>query len=340
MRELAGLDFDEIGAAFESSPAVARQTLYEARLGLREMERGREMSCEDVMRQLSDADGRAVRRRDLRAHLRACPSCRAFRDEIGARRAGLAAIAPLPLAASAGLLHGILGVHSGAAGGGAAGTAAGAAAGKAMATSAIAKSAAAVAAVAVLGGAAADRGGLVDLPLTVGAPTVSGGTSKAASAAAAARSLTGPAPAAGGTAAVRKVAETAASTADGATADRPGEASDQAPVERRSRSDNGASPPGGGYGRSASAHGRPDRPPAASSHGQQTAAAHRQSHAGSPGQGDGKPAANPPAAPGKAPPPKAKAPPAVPAPAPPPEPSGQNRSGGPPDGAGPPGLED
>src|SRR6187200_1176041 len=33
MRELGGLDYEQIGAAFESSPAVARQTVYEARLG-------------------------------------------------------------------------------------------------------------------------------------------------------------------------------------------------------------------------------------------------------------------------------------------------------------------
>ena len=31
MRELGGLDFEEIGAALGTSPAVARQTLYEAR---------------------------------------------------------------------------------------------------------------------------------------------------------------------------------------------------------------------------------------------------------------------------------------------------------------------
>src|SRR4051812_27815794 len=34
MRELGGLDFDGIAAALGTSPAVARQTLYEARLGL------------------------------------------------------------------------------------------------------------------------------------------------------------------------------------------------------------------------------------------------------------------------------------------------------------------
>src|SRR6476646_4061163 len=46
MRELGGLDFAEIGAALGTSAAVARQTLYEARLGLGRMEAGREMTCE------------------------------------------------------------------------------------------------------------------------------------------------------------------------------------------------------------------------------------------------------------------------------------------------------
>ena len=43
MREAAGLDFEVIAAALETSPAVARQTLYEARLGLRQMDAGRDM---------------------------------------------------------------------------------------------------------------------------------------------------------------------------------------------------------------------------------------------------------------------------------------------------------
>lgn len=175
MRELAGLDFAEIGAAFDTSAAVARQTLYEARLSLRQMEEGREMSCEIVMRALSDADGRVTRRRDVRAHLRSCESCRAFRASIAERRGELAAIAPLPFAVSAWLLQGVLGGSAGALGaatgigagasGGLAGTI-GAGAGKAVATSAIAKSAAAVAVVAAVGVSAAERGGVIDLPLT------------------------------------------------------------------------------------------------------------------------------------------------------------------------------
>ena len=189
MRELGGLGFEEIGDAFETTPAVARQTLYEARQSLRQMEEGREMSCETVTRALSDADGRVTRRRDLRAHLRSCADCRAFRDGIAARSEELTAIAPLPLAVSAGLLHSILGGQAGAASvaasvgagaggiGGLAGTV-GAGAGKVVATSAVVKSAATVAVVAAVGVGAADRGGAIDLPLTGGEGKATKGVSK------------------------------------------------------------------------------------------------------------------------------------------------------------------
>jgi RNA polymerase sigma factor (sigma-70 family) len=159
MRELAGLDFAEIGTALGTSPAVARQTLYEARLSLRQMDEGREMSCESVTRALSDGDGRVARRRDLRAHLRACASCRRFGEEIESRERDLAALSPLPALAAAGLLQGLLGGH-GAGGGGLVGTLGGGAA-KSLGASAALKGAATVAVVAAIGVGAADRGGLI-----------------------------------------------------------------------------------------------------------------------------------------------------------------------------------
>jgi len=100
MRELSGLDFDEIAAALGTSPGVARQTLYEARLSLRQMDEGREMSCQSVTKALSDGDGRVVRRRDIRSHLRSCPSCREFRARIKTRERELGALSPLPAAAA------------------------------------------------------------------------------------------------------------------------------------------------------------------------------------------------------------------------------------------------
>jgi len=165
MRELAGLEFAEIGAALGTSPAVVRQTVYEARLSLRQMDEGREMSCETVTKALSDGDGRVIRRRDVRAHLRTCADCRRFRGEIDARERDFTALAPLPAVAAAGLLHGLLGGHG--AGGGLAGVLGGGAA-KSIGASTALKGAATVAVVAAIGVTAADRGGLIDASLPGG----------------------------------------------------------------------------------------------------------------------------------------------------------------------------
>jgi RNA polymerase sigma factor (sigma-70 family) len=165
MRELSGLSFEQIGVAFDTSPAVARQTVYEARIGLQQMSEGRDMRCEEVCRALSDGDGRTIRRRDIRAHLRTCPSCSAFRDGVTERRRDLAALSPLPVVASAGLLHAILAGGQGSSSGAGLAGAVGAGAGKAVATSAIVKSAATVAVVAAVGVSAADRGNLIHVGL-------------------------------------------------------------------------------------------------------------------------------------------------------------------------------
>jgi len=90
MRELSGLDFVDIGAALGTSGAVVRQTLYEARRNLEQMDSGRGMRCEVVAQVLSDADGRISGRREIRAHLRDCPRCRRFQDRIEARKEAFA----------------------------------------------------------------------------------------------------------------------------------------------------------------------------------------------------------------------------------------------------------
>lgn len=113
MRELSGLDFAEIGAALDTSGAVVRQSLYEARRNLEQMDHGRGMKCEAVTRVLSDADRRITRRRDIRAHLRDCPDCRRFQDAIGKREGVLVAIPPIPATAAAGIAQALLGGSSG-----------------------------------------------------------------------------------------------------------------------------------------------------------------------------------------------------------------------------------
>jgi RNA polymerase sigma factor (sigma-70 family) len=168
MRETGGLDFEEIAAALGTSSAVARQTLYEARLGLREMDAGRAMECAAVTKAISDGDGRVRRRRDLRAHLRGCDDCRRFAEEIDSRRTAFAAISPLPAVAVAAMLRGLGGGGAAAGGAGASGAgtglgAAGAGAAKSIGTATMLKGVATVGAVVAIGVGGADLGGVIHL---------------------------------------------------------------------------------------------------------------------------------------------------------------------------------
>jgi RNA polymerase sigma factor (sigma-70 family) len=294
MRELAGLGFDEIAAALGTSAAVARQTLYEARLSLRQMEAGREMSCALVTRALSDGDGRVIRRRDIRAHLRGCPDCRRFREEVESRRHDLAAISPLPAAAAAGLLHGLLGGQGGS-GAGLAGALGGGAA-KSLGVSAAVKSAAAVAVVAAVGVTAADRGGLIDVspshraePQQIQSQRPAGAAAPAAASRAARLSAAGPGVGAAGSlrAGVHRGRAADAARSIGSEATQGTDAANAAGSIHSSH---------GGPVAHAHAHGRGHEKqlPAASAHGQQTAAAHKAAgHGGGHGHGH-KAASHPP----------------------------------------------
>jgi RNA polymerase sigma factor (sigma-70 family) len=164
MRELSGLDYAEIAAALDASPAATKQLVFEARTALHEMAEGREMSCDSVRRVLSEADRRKLRGRKVRAHMKACAGCRDFHKMMSVRRRDLAALAPpLPATAAAALLSAFLGGGHGGGSGGLAALAGGTAA-KAAATSAVAKSVAAIAVVATVGaGTAAVTGNLPDV---------------------------------------------------------------------------------------------------------------------------------------------------------------------------------
>jgi RNA polymerase sigma factor (sigma-70 family) len=274
MRELAGLDFAEIGAALGTSPAVARQTLYEARLSLRQMDEGREMSCETVLEALSDGDGRVSRRRDLRAHLRSCPGCRSFHEEIEGRERDLAALSPLPALAAAGLLQGLLGGHGG---GGLAGALGGGAA-KSLGASAALKGAATVAVVAAIGVTAADRGGLihVGLPGDGGSQATEVRQPAGAGSAAAQPTEAGAAAlsATAGSAAGAKGAGHLGASHAGKAASSEGKANAEADPAPTSPGNSVTHPHGKGHEKQL---------PSASAHGQQTAASHKAANHGSAG---------------------------------------------------------
>ena len=176
LRELNDLDYSEIAAVFGIAEGAARQAVHEARTMLGELSAGRAIPCADIRELISARDGRVMRGRKVRSHLRACPTCEGFHAAIGQRRAGLAAVAPPlggPLAAS--ILNGLL---AGGSAGGAAGTslAAGAGAGATVAGSgaAVAESVGMAALTAKMtGGAGVVAKSLVAFGATA---TVAGGT--------------------------------------------------------------------------------------------------------------------------------------------------------------------
>jgi RNA polymerase sigma factor (sigma-70 family) len=142
MRELSGLSHEEIALVLGTSVGAAKQTIFEARRSLSEFAEGRVMACDEVRKVVSDADGRSLRSRRVRAHLSDCAGCAEFAEAIATRSADLRAFSPaLPATAAAAVLARSLGAGSGHSGGGAAGLAAGTAgktAGAALATKAIA----------------------------------------------------------------------------------------------------------------------------------------------------------------------------------------------------------
>jgi RNA polymerase sigma factor (sigma-70 family) len=110
LRELNGLSHAEIGTVLEMSPSAVKQAIFEARTALFSCREGREMACHDVRRMLSDGDGRILRGRGVRAHLRSCPDCRRFKSDLEHRPAALRMLAPpLPTAGAATLLSQLLG---------------------------------------------------------------------------------------------------------------------------------------------------------------------------------------------------------------------------------------
>ena len=111
------------------------------------------MLCADVQRALSDGDGRVLRGRRMRAHVRSCRACRTFKTALAHRPADLAALAPaLPATAGAALLAHLLPGAAKAGLASSAGAAAGAGAGGGIATTVATKVAIVALATATLAG--------------------------------------------------------------------------------------------------------------------------------------------------------------------------------------------
>jgi RNA polymerase sigma factor (sigma-70 family) len=108
LRELCGLGHEEIATVLDMNARAVKQTIFEAREALHQCAEGRAMVCAEVQQALSDGDGRVLRSRRMRAHVRSCRACRRFKAELVQRPRDLSALVPA-LPAGGGLLAQLLG---------------------------------------------------------------------------------------------------------------------------------------------------------------------------------------------------------------------------------------
>jgi RNA polymerase sigma factor (sigma-70 family) len=122
LAEAAGLSHAEVAEVLGCEVASVKGLVFRARNALMERRLARDTSCDEIREQLATLRGGALRRNELRHHLRSCPGCSAYRDEVRRQRQMLASA--LPVAPSIGLKGSVMaaaGLGGGAVGGASAG---------------------------------------------------------------------------------------------------------------------------------------------------------------------------------------------------------------------------
>ena len=129
LAEAADLSHAEVAGVLGCEVARVKALVFRARSGLIERRDARETPCTEIREQLANLRGGSLRRSELRHHLRHCPGCSDYREQVRQQRQMLAVA--LPVVPSLGLKSSVLsaaGVGGGAAGGAAAAAGGGAAA--------------------------------------------------------------------------------------------------------------------------------------------------------------------------------------------------------------------
>ena len=122
LAELGDLSHPEVADVLDCEVQKVKALVFRARSGLMERREARETPCAEIQEQLANLRGGALRRSELRHHLRGCEACRSYREQVRRQRQLVAAI--LPVTPSFGFKSSVLaavGIGGGAAGGGAAG---------------------------------------------------------------------------------------------------------------------------------------------------------------------------------------------------------------------------
>src|SRR5918998_44675 len=118
LTELGDLSHAEVAGVLGCEASRVKGLVFRARSALVSRREAREAPCESIREQLANLRGGSLRRSELRLHLRDCPGCRAYREQVKEQRRMLAVA--LPVVPTLGLKSSVLaaiGIGGGSAGG-------------------------------------------------------------------------------------------------------------------------------------------------------------------------------------------------------------------------------
>ena len=95
LAEAHGLPHPEIAAVLGVRTEQVKAFVYQARTNLLADRSARETACEEIRRELAEARGHVFLRGRLRRHLRACPGCSEYAEQLSRQRRALGAVLPM-----------------------------------------------------------------------------------------------------------------------------------------------------------------------------------------------------------------------------------------------------
>ena len=111
LSEMDSLSHEQIGGVLGVPKDKVKALVFQARESLIASRTARETDCAEIREQLANLRGGALRRANLRRHLRECPGCREFREEVDRQRHQLRLL--LPVVPTLALKEGVLGATVG-----------------------------------------------------------------------------------------------------------------------------------------------------------------------------------------------------------------------------------
>jgi RNA polymerase sigma factor (sigma-70 family) len=95
LAEVGDLAHADVAAVLGCEVDRVKSLVFQARSGLIRRREARAIPCVEIREQLATLRGGALRRNELRHHLKDCPGCRAFREQVKRQRGMLAAALPV-----------------------------------------------------------------------------------------------------------------------------------------------------------------------------------------------------------------------------------------------------